>query len=287
LSEQERLTPDSTIYEPGKPQTSNSMTSSVALPRIASGMVVGAAIWMIIKTLGVPNVFHILGFGGIIPFAIAGAFLGLTKCQRVMSYAAALILIALLVIAYTPLIVSPARNLIRRDALPTSANAVVVLSAGVTADGFLHQQGLDRLLKGLQLVRAGVSPVLVVTREQREVHDRKVTAVRDQDSLAALAGVTNVVATPLEASTHDEAIAVALIAKKSGWTRIVLVTSPFHSRRACATFEKAGLAVSCAPSDSRDVAVGTMDTADDRVGAFGMWIYEMAATLQYRRKGWL
>ena len=263
------------------------MTSSVALPRIASGMVVGAAIWMIIKTLGVPNVFHILGFDGIIPFAIAGAFLGLTRFRRVMSYAAALMLIALLVIAYTPLIVSPARKLIRRDALPTSANAVVVLSAGVTADGFLHQQGLDRLLKGLQLVRAGVSPVLVVTREQREVHDRKVTAARDQDSLAALAGVTNVIATPLEASTHDEAIAVALIAKKSGWTRIVLVTSPFHSRRACATFEKAGLAVSCAPSDSRDVAVGTMDTADDRVGAFGMWIYEMAATLQYRRKGWL
>jgi uncharacterized SAM-binding protein YcdF (DUF218 family) len=263
------------------------MTADVALPRITSGMVVGAAIWMIIKTLGVPNVFHILGFEGIIPFAIAGGIVGLTRFRRVLAYAATLLLIVLLVIAYTSVIVSPARKLIRRDPLPSSANAVVVLSAGVTADGLLHQQGLDRLLKGLQLVRDRIAPVLVVTREQREVHHRKVTAARDQDSLAMLAGVVNVIATPLEGSTHDEAMAVALIARKSGWTHIVLVTSPFHSRRACATFEKTGLTVSCAPSDSRDVAVGTLDTADDRVGAFGMWIYEMAATLQYSRKGWM
>lgn len=281
------MTPDSAIYEPHNPPASNSMTSSIALPRVASGMVAGVAIWMIIKTLGVPNVFHILGFEGIIAFAIAGLFLGVTRFRRMTAYVGALLLIALLVIAYTPAIVSPARKLVRRDALPASANAVVVLSAGVTADGFLHQQGLDRLLKGLQLVRGGFAPALVVTREQREVNDRKVTASRDQDSLAALAGVTHVIATPLEASTHDEAMAVAVIAKKAGWTRIILVTSPFHSRRACATFEKTGLEVSCVPSDSRDVAVRTMDTADDRVAAFGLWIYEMAATLQYRRKGWL
>lgn len=280
------MTPDSTIYEKAKHRASDSAGISTTLPRVATGAVVGAAIWLIIKTLGVPNVFHILGFDGIIPFSIVGAVVGLTRFRRVLAYSAALLLIALLLIGYTPLFVSPARKLIRRDPLPATADAVVVLSAGVTADGFLHQQGLDRLLKGLELVRKGAAPLLVVTREQREVHGRKVTAARDQDSLAKLAGVDSVIATPLEASTHDEAMAVALIARRSGWTHIVLVTSPFHSRRACATFEKAGLVVSCVPSDSRDVAVGTLDTADDRIGAFGMWIYEMAATLQYHRKGW-
>ena len=281
------MTPDSTIYEHDKPRASNSTTASIAVPRIATGLVIGAAIWMILKTLGIPNVFHILSFDGIIPFAIVGGLIGLTRFRRVLVYAAALLLIALIVIAYTPLVVSPAQKLIRRDPIPSSANAVVVLSAGVTADGLLHQQGLDRLLKGLQLVRGHTAPVLIVTREQRKVHGRKVTAARDQDSLAALAGVTDVIATRLAASTHDEAMAVALVARKSGWTHIVLVTSPFHSRRACATFEKTGLIVSCVPSESRDVAVGTLDTADDRVGAFGMWIYEMAATVQYSRKGWM
>jgi uncharacterized SAM-binding protein YcdF (DUF218 family) len=287
LREQERVTPDSTIYGPDKPQASKPRVFNNTLPRIASGTVVGAAIWLIIKTLGIPNVFHLPGFGGIVPFAVAGALIGVTRFRRAWAYAGALLVIALLLIAYTPLSVFPARKLIRRDPFPPSADAVVVLSAGVTADGFLSQQGLDRLLKGLQLVRSGSAPILVVTREQRELHGRKVTGARDQDSLAALAGISNVIATPLEASTHDEAVAVALIARRSGWTHIVLVTSPFHSRRACATFEKTGLIVSCVPSDSRDVAVQTLDTADDRVAAFSMWIYEMAATLQYRHKGWV
>ncbi len=281
------MTPDPTIYESSNARASDTMTSRAAFPRVMSGLVTGSAIWLTLKALGVPNLFHVLGFEGIIAFALVGAGVGATRFRRVMTYVAAVLLVALVAIAYTPLIAAPARKLIRRDPLPTGANAVVVLSAGVTADGFLHQQGLDRLLKGLQLVRAGTAPVLLVTREQRLVHRRKVTATRDQDSLAALAGVTGIIATPLEASTHDEAMAVALIASKLHWTRIVLVTSPFHSRRACGTFEKTGLLVSCWPSDSRDIAVGTLDTADDRVGAFSMWIYEMAATLQYRRKGWL
>ncbi len=247
----------------------------------------GGGVWLFLTTLGVPNVFHILGMGGLFPFSVAGALLAVTRLSRPMTYVAAIILCVLFIALYTPAFVAPARALIRSDPLPRSADAVVVLSGGVTADGFLHEQGLDRLLKGLKLVKLGVAPRLVVTREMRLVGHRRVTAAGDQDSLAALAGVTNVVRTPLEASTHDEAVAVARIARDSGWRRVILVTSPFHTGRACATFERAGLVVSCVPSDSRDIAIGSLDVPSDRVRAFGMWIYEMAARLQYRRKGWI
>jgi uncharacterized SAM-binding protein YcdF (DUF218 family) len=77
------------------------------------------------------------------------------------------------------------------------------------------------------------------------------------------------------------------IADREGWKRIVLVTSPFHSRRACATFEHVGLAVTCSPSDSRDIAVHSLTDSGDRVSAFSMWIYEVAATLHYRMHGWV
>jgi len=95
------------------------------------------------------------------------------------------------------------------------------------------------------------------------------------------------VATPLEASTHDEAIAVKQVADRERWNHVVLVTSPFHSRRACATFEHVGLAVSCIPSDSRDIAVHSLTDAGDRVSAFNLWIYELAATLHYKVHGWV
>jgi uncharacterized SAM-binding protein YcdF (DUF218 family) len=223
----------------------------------------------------------------LIPFALAGLILFLTGFGRVFAWIAALLLVLLAVVAYTPIIVSTSRTLIRTDPAPSSADAVVVLSAGVTVDGFLQGQGLDRLLTGLALVKRGAAPVLVVTREERDLGGRTVNTAADQDRLIGLAGVKTVTATPLEASTHDEAMAVKRIVDENGWKRVILVTSPFHTRRACATFEHAGVVVSCTPSDSRDIAVRSLRSPHDRVGAFSMWIYELAATLQYKRHGWV
>ena len=80
---------------------------------------------------------------------------------------------------------------------------------------------------------------------------------------------------------------IAALARRNGWSRIVLVTSPFHSRRACATFEKTGIKVSCVPSDSRDIAVRSLTGSENRLLAFGMLIYEIAGTIRYRQAGWL
>lgn len=242
---------------------------------------------MFLVTLGVADVLHLTRMSLIIPFGLIGAQLALTRFRAALAVVAAAALLFLFLVAYSPLFIGPALSFVRRDVLPTSADAVVVLSAGVTRDGYLKQQGLDRLLTGLSLVRNGVAPTLLVTREERDLGERKITAARDQDGLAALAGVTKILNTPPEASTHDEAMAVRKIADASGWKRIVLVTSPFHTKRACAAFEKAGLITSCIPADSRDIAVKSLDHPDERIEAFGMWLYETAATLQYRRKGWI
>lgn len=242
---------------------------------------------MILSLLGVPMVFHLDAMIGLVPFAIVGAVLLLTRLDRVVAWTAAMLLLLLIVVSYTPLINRTSLALIRRDPIPSHADAVVVLSAGVTVDGFLQGQGLDRLLTGLALVKHGVAPTLIVTREERDLGKWKINTTGDQNRIIALAGVTTFIATPLEASTHDEAMAVKRIATSSGWKRIVLVTSPFHTRRACRTFEQVGLVVTCIPSDSRDIAVHTLATPRDRIGAFSMWIYEVAATLQYKWKGWI
>ena len=252
-----------------------------------AGLALGGSVWLCLEMLGVANVFHLTRMSLMLPFGVLGALLALTRLRVALVAISAAVFLFLLAVAYSPFVSGPARSLVRSDPLPTSADAVVVLSAGVTRDGFLHKQGLDRLLTGLSLVHHGVAPTLVVTREKRDVADRTITTARDQDSLAALAGVTNIIGTPLEASTRDEAMAVKKIADASGWKRIVLVTSPFHTKRACATFEHVGLVVSCRPSDSRDIAVKSLDYPDERIEAFGMWLYETAATLQYRRKGWI
>lgn len=264
-----------------------SARASRRLHRVLEGLVAGGATWLLLEFLGVPHIFGIGGDAGLVPFALTGALLSVTRFRFVMMYASLSLLTLAVVVGYTPLIIGPAKAFIRTDPLPAHADAVVALSAGVTPDGYVGQQGLDRLLKALALVKAGVAPRLVITREERTTLGVTYSTQHDQLQLAALAGVPQIISTSKARSTHDEALGVARLAQEGRWTRVVVVTSPFHSRRACRTFEKVGLAVSCIPSDSRDIAVRRLTYAHDRVQAFAMWLYETAGTLRYRQLGWI
>lgn len=255
--------------------------------RVLSGAIAGAATWLVLDLLGVPHIFGIGSDAGLVPLTLLAAVLALTRFRLVFPVIAAILVLVTAGVAYSTVVVEPARRLVRSDSLPSSADAVVALSGGMNADGYLTQQGADRTLKAVELVANGIAPVLLFTREERKVGSVVTTSADDQRRIAAIGRVTRMFTTRRVRSTRDEALSVASVARYRGWKRIVLVTSPFHSRRACATFEKAGLTVSCIPSDSRDVALGQMRSAHDRIVAFGLLLYEAAGTLRYRQAGWL
>lgn len=261
--------------------------SASRLTRALTGFVLGAACWMVIAQFGVPNIFGIGTTGGEIPLGLLGGVVAQTRLYRVLLWSTVALLLLLGVISFTNIIAKPARSLARIDPIPRNADAIVVLSGGLTNDGFMAQQGSDRLRKGLELMKTHVAPVLVVTRERASSERRPISATRDQNEFIALVGVDSVLQTYWVTSTRDEAERVKAIALTKGWRRIVVVTSPFHSRRACATFEKVGLIVSCIPADSRDVSMIRMSSPRDRVGAFALWLYELAGTVRYRQLGYL
>jgi uncharacterized SAM-binding protein YcdF (DUF218 family) len=283
MSEKGSTAPSSAIYGSVRGQSSNAGKPE----RIVFGTVAGAAMWMLIDLLGAPHIFGAGSDAGLIPFSVAGAILGLTRYRLFFPSFAFLLLGVVIVVGYTSVMSGAMDDFIRIDPAPQSADAVVVLSGGVTADGYLTQQGLDRALKGVTLVEEGIAPVILFTREEREARGVKSTNAGDQLRFARLARLDRVLTTRSVKSTRDEALAVADVARHRGWRRIVLVTSPFHSRRACATFERAGLAVACIPSDSRDVAIRRLIYPHDRLMAFGLWLYETAGTLRYRQMGWI
>lgn len=251
------------------------------------GAIAGAAVWLLLDVIGVPEILGIGTDAGLIPFTVLGALAGLTRFRYVFPVIALALLILTLVVSYTTLIVAPARAMIRSDSITSTADAVVALSAGVTADGFMTQQGADRALKAVELVEKGVAPALLFTREEKKGPAFLLTASEDQARLAQLAGLKSILSTRRVRSTRDEALATASVAKYRGWKHVVVVTSPLHSRRACAAFEKVGLEVTCVPSDSRDVALRRLAHAHDRIGAFALWLYETAGTLRYRQAGWI
>jgi uncharacterized SAM-binding protein YcdF (DUF218 family) len=192
------------------------------------------------------------------------------------------------VVAYTQLASNLARPLIRRDPLPARVDAIAVLSAGFTPDGMMSSQTLDRLLTGLSLARRGVAPTLVISRERRRHRGKVVSDSADQQNILTLAPPAGqVVFVDSIFTTRTEALRMKAIAQTRGWSTIAVVTSPMHTRRACATFEAVGFKVVCVPADAREAGLSEGSSARDRLRAFGSWLYETFASSTYRRRGWI
>ena len=107
---------------------------------------------------------------------------------------------------------------------PGRADAVVVLS------GSKH----ERLDKGLELMRQGVAPTLVISGG----YDPRQPRARALCEAGTADGYRVACFTPDPDSTRGEARSVRKLAERSGWKRILLVTSTFHVTRARMLFDR-------------------------------------------------
>jgi hypothetical protein len=86
-------------------------------------------------------------------------------------------------------------------------------------------------------------------------------------------------------STRDEAVRLSRRAFGAHWKRVAAITSPMHTRRACATLEALGLAVTCIAAPWRP-AGWPARTASDRLAVMQRLTYEALAWAEYRVTGW-
>jgi uncharacterized SAM-binding protein YcdF (DUF218 family) len=192
-------------------------------------------------------------------------------------------------LTFTPLTGDRVQSWIRRDPPPSRPpDAVVVLATTISVDGFLDATGTTRLVSALEVMRQTGAPMLVTTRPRQAAAASMAAALEDYRRLIGLAGDTSKwrVVGPV-ATTHDEAIATSNLLAPAASHSIVLVTSPLHTRRACATFEAVGFSVTCWPSDERRYALNTFSGVRTRLAATVDWLYERAAVIEYRWRGWM
>ncbi len=194
------------------------------------------------------------------------------------------------VVAYTPIVRPLAYAFLRADADPRTGvpiDAVIVLSGDITADGRLTGQALDRLLTAFAEARERHIGTLELSVVEQRRGRGAVNSEADQRALATLlAPELTLHFVYAVHSTRDEAVAFAALARTHHWQRVLLVTSPLHSRRACNAFETVGLMVTCRPAKSRDYALSALDTRGNRMLAFQDVLYESAAAVLYRVRGW-
>jgi uncharacterized SAM-binding protein YcdF (DUF218 family) len=256
--------------------------------QLATGAILGLLCAVAAYLLGVQQLTRKPEISFFLPAAIIGAALGATRLRALLWIGAGLLGVLCVLVAYTPLVRGAARPLVRSDSAPQRVDAIVALSAGVTPDGLARSETLDRLLSAIELQRKGVAPTLMVSRERARLGTGTVSDSTDLATVAELtASAPAIVFIDSIFTTRTEALQVKKIADARGWRRIAVVTSPMHSRRACATFEAVGFQVVCAPAALRGSGMDPHSIPEDRFRAFRSWLYETFATDSYRRRGWI
>ncbi len=222
-----------------------------------------------------------------IPLAIAiGALLGGWLLRPIAWIA--LVLCGLVAIGlWTSIVPSLATPFVRNDPVNlANVDAVFVFSSSVNSRGLVTGEGIDRLLTGIALRAKRPELPLIVSVVKSTTRGPGISSLADQQAMIAMVPASG----PVEIidsvySTRDEAVRLSRRAFLARWKRVAVVTSPMHTRRACATLESLGLAVTCVAAPWR-VAGWPARTASDRRVVMQRLTYETLAWAQYRLSGW-
>ncbi len=215
--------------------------------------------------------------------AVFGALCGATRLRKLLYAVTAALVLLWTLVSYGPLSRVLLKGLVRSDAL-RPADAVLVLATRMQTDGDPTSAQFARLIRGLELVKDGLAPRLIITElppphaSQRPFALGLLTRFRPDVELVVLQPVRN---------THDEAVMAADYLKARGLRRIIVTTSPTHTYRGAALLDALGLEVMAAPSRETRFDLETLDRPEERLMSFGSMIHEHLGILVYRRRGWI
>jgi len=249
------------------------------------GWLMGATVGFIALEL---DLFSLISFWGdrspwVPAIAALGALVWVTRLRSTLIVCTGLLAALWLAVVFTPLTRWLARDLVRRDVV-VEADAIYVLSSGLQADGELTTTAMSRLVHGFELMASERAPRLIVAdlpdpyASYGPVAREMMASLGVEGELIVLGPVTR---------TRDEALMVASLFRERGFERLILVTSPVHSSRASATFEREGLTVLSSPSVETKWDLETLERSDDRVSGFGAVLHERVGLRYYRLRGWM
>jgi uncharacterized SAM-binding protein YcdF (DUF218 family) len=255
------------------------------LPRLGVGLTAGALAGLIVADLNLPSLVSYFGDRTYLvpPIAALGALLWLTPLRRLTGVTVALLGLLWLAVAFTPATSWLADGLVRRDPVE-AADAVFVFASRVQEDGDPTTDAMSRLLRGVELVAEGRAPRLIVSEAAPPSGPYAPLA---RAWLEAFARRGEVVTVGRIVNTRDEAVGAAKLCRERGWTRVLAVTSPTHTRRAAAALEKEGLVVFAVPSVETRFDLERLTWPGDRREAFAAITHERLGLVVYRRRGWI
>lgn len=221
--------------------------------------------------------------------------------RRRLGFFAALIAGLWLYVCSTSSVANYLTDSLERDFVPRAmsviepAQAIVLLGGAVRGDTHmgtladLNQQA-DRILHAAHLFQNGKAPLILLSGGAAPGNRPDAEQVKD---ILLLMGVPAhlMLLEKYSRNTYYNAVYSAKMLKDRGITRILLVTSAFHMRRALALFEAQGMEVTPAPTDFQRV-VGHRIIPGWLPGVANLArtthaLHELVGYQVYRWRGWL
>jgi uncharacterized SAM-binding protein YcdF (DUF218 family)/glycosyltransferase involved in cell wall biosynthesis len=170
------------------------------------------------------------------------------------------------------------------SAPPEKADAIVVFAGGVGESGQAGGGYQERVKQAIDLYKAGYAPYLVLSSGY-------VYSFREAEVMRALAEDQGVPASAIalelkSASTYDNVKFVKEILDDHRWTKILLVSSPYHMRRAVMTWHQVAPSITVvpAPPPQSQFYEHTRGASLEQIRGI---VWEYLAMFAYWRRGWL
>lgn len=163
---------------------------------------------------------------------------------------------------------------------PTYSDVVIVLGGGLKKDGSVGPIVQQRIQKGVELARAPFAPALLMSGGPVK-GKQFVESVQMAAYAQTLGVVPPVVLEEHSTSTRENALESRIIMEDRPWQTALLVTSEFHSRRACNVFRELSIAVTCVAAPERVFNVW------ERLKLTKGIIREYGATIYYKLLGYI
>ena len=191
--------------------------------------------------------------------------------------------VAYLLLFESPLLWIAARPL-RMSEPPRPADAVVVLAGGVGESGEAGGGYQERVKTAIDLYDAGFTSHLVFVSGYAFAF-KEAEIMRD---LAVSRGVPEsaIVLETTAATTYEDVVKARVILHRQGWRRILLVSSPYHMRRAMGVWAKQAPAIDVIPTPVTNSQFYTHGRGASFEQVRGI-VHEYAALVYYRERGWL
>jgi uncharacterized SAM-binding protein YcdF (DUF218 family)/glycosyltransferase involved in cell wall biosynthesis len=189
---------------------------------------------------------------------------------------------AFLLAFYTPLpwwLAAP----LRMSEPPQAADAIVVFAGGVGESGRAGTGVQERVARAVDLYRDGLAPAIIFSSGY-------VFNLREAEVMRAIAVDNGVPANVIvleerAANTYENVANTARILEQRGWRRILLVSSPYHMRRATMTWHKVAPSVAVVPAPPHQSQFYLHQTGASLEQIRGL-VHEYVAIVAYKLRGW-